>query len=99
MHSRWNPLGRTLLFLSTAAAVLAPAAGFCADNEGWPVYGYNYSNTRFSPLKQIDTKNVGKLKLAYSFSLASLRSNELTPLVIGDTMYVTTSWVRNTSTP
>ena len=91
MHSTRKWLTPALLALGTAA-VLAPTAGFCADNEGWPVYGQNYSNTRFSPLKQIDTKNVGKLKLAYSFSLASLRSNKSTPLVIGDTMYVTTSW-------
>ena len=32
------------------------------------------------------------LTLAYSFQLGSLRSNEATPLVIGDTMYVSTSW-------
>ena len=81
----------TALFTASAVA-LAPAAGLCADNAGWPVYGQNDSNTRFSPLKQINEKNVGKLKLAYSFSLASLRSNEFTPLVIGDTMYVTSSW-------
>ena len=92
MHSRRKSLGRAMLVLSAAAAALAPVAGFCADGDGWPVYGQNYSNTRFSPLKQIDTKNAGKLKLAFSFSLASLRSNELSPLVIGDTMYVTTSW-------
>jgi PQQ-dependent dehydrogenase (methanol/ethanol family) len=70
----------------------APATGLAADNGGWPSYGQNNSNTRFSPLTQINEKNVGKLKLAYSFSLASLRSNESTPLVVGDTMYVTSSW-------
>jgi PQQ-dependent dehydrogenase (methanol/ethanol family) len=63
-----------------------------ADDGGWPSYGQNNGNTRYSPLKQINEKNVGKLKLAYSFSLASLRSNESTPLVVGDTMYVTSSW-------
>ncbi len=78
--------------LAAGAVALTPAASFSADNAGWPVYGQNNANTRFSPLKQINEKNVGKLKLAYSFSLASLRSNESTPLVIGDTMYVTSSW-------
>ena len=82
----------TTALLAAGAMALAPAAGVAADNGGWPVYGQNNSNTRFSPLKQINEKNVGKLKLAYSFSLASLRSNESTPLVIGDTMYVTSSW-------
>ena len=82
----------TTALLTAGAVALAPAAGLCADVAGWPVYGQNDSNTRFSPLKQINEKNVGKLKLAYSFSLASLRSNKSTPLVIGDTMYVTSSW-------
>ena len=82
----------TTALLAAGAAALVPAAAVSADNTGWPEYGQNLSNTRFSPLKQINDKNVGKLKLAYSFSLASLRSNESTPLVIGDTMYVTSSW-------
>ena len=63
-----------------------------ADPNNWASYGRTYDNTRFSPLKQINTKNVAKLRLAYAFSLGSLRSNESTPIVIGDTMYVTSSW-------
>ena len=63
-----------------------------ADPNNWASYGRTYENTRFSPLKQINTKNVAKLQLAYSFSLASLRSNESTPIVIGDTLYVSSSW-------
>jgi PQQ-dependent dehydrogenase (methanol/ethanol family) len=82
----------TTALLAAGAMAFAPASGLAADNSGWPSYGQNDSNTRFSPLKQINEKNVGKLKLAYSFSLASLRSNESTPLVVGDTMYVTSSW-------
>ena len=50
------------------------------------MYGRGYDNTRYTPLKQINTGNVGKMKLAYSFQLGSLRSNEATPIVIGDTM-------------
>jgi alcohol dehydrogenase (cytochrome c) len=63
-----------------------------SDPNGWAVAGHDYGNTRFSPLKQITSENVGKLQLAYSLSLASLRSNESSPVVIGDTLYVTTSW-------
>ena len=62
------------------------------DPNEWAVYGKDYANTRFSPLKQINAENVGKLTLAYAFQLGSLRSNESSPLVIGDTMYVSTSW-------
>lgn len=88
------------LLQATAAALVASAwgAGAVADEaraddpNAWPMYSRDYENTRYSPLKQIDTGNVGKLKLAYSFQLGSLRSNESSPIVIGDTMYVSTSW-------
>jgi alcohol dehydrogenase (cytochrome c) len=63
-----------------------------SDPSGWAIAGHDYGNTRFSPLEQITSENVGKLQLAYSLSLASLRSNESSPVVIGDTLYVTTSW-------
>ena len=63
-----------------------------ADTNQWAVAGHDYANTRFSPLNQINADNVGKLSLVYSFSLASLRSNESSPVIIGDTLYVTTSW-------
>ena len=63
-----------------------------SDPNGWAIAGHDYGNTRFSPLEQITSENVGKLQLAYSLSLASLRSNESSPVVIGDTLYVTTSW-------
>src|SRR5207247_2228445 len=63
-----------------------------ADPNGWAIAGHDYGNTRYSALKQITSENVGTLQLAYSLSLASLRSNESSPVVIGDTLYVTTSW-------
>lgn len=93
---------RVSLFAGAAfglvAAALSPALANdsvmkgASDPNEWAVYGKDYANTRFSPLKQIDSSNVGNLRLAYSFQLGSLRSNESTPLVIGDTMYVSTSW-------
>ena len=87
--------------VSVAALAMTVASGVQAndsvvkavsDPNGWAIAGHDYANTRFSPLKQITSENVGKLQLAYSLSLASLRSNESSPVVIGDTLYVTTSW-------
>ncbi|WP_461195558.1 PQQ-dependent methanol/ethanol family dehydrogenase [Bradyrhizobium sp. UFLA06-06] len=63
-----------------------------SDPNGWAIAGHDYGNTRFSPLKQINSENAGKLQLVYSLSLASLRSNESSPLVIGKTLFVSTSW-------
>jgi alcohol dehydrogenase (cytochrome c) len=85
-------------FLCVAALAAAGLGAARADDpaddtaNSWPQHGGGYDNTRFSPLKNINTTNVGKLKLAYSLQLGSLRSNEAAPIVIGDTMYVSTSW-------
>jgi PQQ-dependent dehydrogenase (methanol/ethanol family) len=63
-----------------------------AQDVGWPHYGNDYSDTHYSPLAQINPGNIRHLHVAYAFSLGTLRSNESTPLVIGDTMYVSSSW-------
>ena len=84
-------LATLLLGFAPASANESVIKGGQDPNE-WAVYGKDYANTRYSPLKSINTSNVSHLTLAYSFQLGSLRSNEMTPLVIGDTMYVSTSW-------
>jgi alcohol dehydrogenase (cytochrome c) len=84
---------RRLIVLATSAIVLAaslvvPAS---AQNTGWPVYGGDIANTRYSALDRITPANVGKLKVAWALQLGSLRSQESTPIVVGDTLYVTSS--------
>jgi alcohol dehydrogenase (cytochrome c) len=60
--------------------------------NNWPMPGRTYSNARYSPLKQINAGNVGKLKLAWAFSLGALKGGEeATPIMIGDTLYVSSS--------
>jgi alcohol dehydrogenase (cytochrome c) len=61
------------------------------DTSNWPMYGRTYDNERFSPLKQINDQNVGQLKLAWAFQLGALRSNEASPIVVGDTLYISSS--------
>jgi PQQ-dependent dehydrogenase (methanol/ethanol family) len=58
----------------------------------WVIYGRDYANTHYSPLKDVNTGNVKNLKVVYSLQLGSLRSNESTPIVVGDTLYVSSSW-------
>jgi len=87
-----SPVTRFVL-AGLAGAVFAAAASSAmaqASNE-WPHYGGDYANTRYSSLKEINTGNVGNLRVAWIHSLGSLESQESTPLVVGDTMYVTTS--------
>ena len=76
----------------TASNANDSVAKAVSDPNGWAIAGHDYGNTRFSPLKQINSENAGKLQLVYSLSLASLRSNESSPVVIGKNLYVSTSW-------
>jgi len=90
-------LGRLALAASLVAAALPAAANdelirLSGQAGQWPMYSQNYANTRFSPLNQITAANVKNLKLVYSLQLGSLRSNESTPIVVGDTLYVSSSW-------
>jgi alcohol dehydrogenase (cytochrome c) len=84
---------RWLTGLATIAIVLATSlvAPASAQNTGWPVYGGDTGNTRYSVLDRITPANVGKLKVAWALQLGSLRSQESTPVVVGDTLYVTSS--------
>ena len=56
--------------------------------KDWVMPTGNYANHRYSQLKQITAQNVGKLKVAWTFSTGVLRGHEGGPLVIGDVMYV-----------
>lgn len=60
------------------------------DPNQWALQTGDYANTRFSKLKQINSENVGKLQVAWSFSTGVLRGHEGSPLVVGETMYVHT---------
>ena len=78
-------------FLSAAFALaLGAAAGAHAQN--WPVYGGDTGNTRFSNATQVTTANVKNLKVAWALQLGTLRSQESTPILVGDTLFVTSSF-------
>jgi alcohol dehydrogenase (cytochrome c) len=58
----------------------------------WPVVGGTQSNTRYSPLTQVNNSNVSKLGIAWDRSEGSnLSAWEDYPVVVGGTMYITTS--------
>jgi alcohol dehydrogenase (cytochrome c) len=81
------------LILGFAAAAIAAAPGLASAQAAndWPVYGGDVSNTRYSTLAQINAGNVKNLKVAWMQSMGTLESQESTPIVVGDTMYVTSS--------
>ena len=52
----------------------------------------SYNAIRHSKLNQIDTKNVGKMRVAWTMSTGTLRGQEGQPLVVGNMMYFESSY-------
>ncbi len=65
-----------------------------APKGEWPHYGADLSNTRYSPLAQIDASNFSRLEVAWRFKTDALGPRpeyqfESTPLMVGGTVYST----------
>jgi PQQ-dependent dehydrogenase (methanol/ethanol family) len=83
------------LTVASATAQTAARSGAWTMNapEGeWWMTGRDYGLERFSPLNQITTANVANLKAAWTFSTGTLRGHEGNPLVVGNVMFVHTSF-------
>ncbi|HEX4594988.1 MAG TPA: PQQ-binding-like beta-propeller repeat protein [Bryobacteraceae bacterium] len=79
---------------NTAVAPVSPEAE-------WPVYGHDVTGQRYSALKQIDTRNVSKLKLAWQYggdpgsvdlnpATRAITSTEAVPIMVGGVLYTPT---------
>ncbi len=83
---------------TAATAPLAGATGASADfapNDPpgeWRRQARDYANTRYSPLDQVNARNVGRLKVAWSFADGIPYGHEAAPLVVGDTMFIVTPY-------
>src|SRR5262245_34049764 len=87
---------------SACAAILVSTAATAEGHAGteWPTYGHDSGGNRYSPLKQINTDNVARLVPAWTYHMAKtppgerprLRSSQVTPLVIGGAMYLSTPY-------
>src|SRR5688572_24437513 len=75
----------------------APDASTSPDVE-WDSYGLDYAETRYSPLSQINSTNVSRLGLAWTYDVppgrgeASAYGEETTPLMVNGTLYSITGW-------
>jgi len=81
--------------VALAAAVVAtvralPAA---AQDSDWPQHGRDAAETRFSPLDDIDTDNVGRLGVAWSWEIPKTGARlETTPIVVDGVLYGTAAF-------
>lgn len=77
---------------SPSAAGRAGAGGAAAGDADWPFLGRDRDNTRFVARSAITPATVHRLGVAWSQDLGAYQSlMESFPLVVGDTMYVTSS--------
>src|SRR5579864_9443245 len=56
-----------MISLLQAGALILMTGFVVSGQTDWPVSGHDPGGTRYSPLKQIDTRNVDKLRLAWEF--------------------------------
>ena len=66
--------------------LLLPA--LLSAQSDWPYYGHDPGGMRHSPLTQITAANVQKLERVWTFH-GGKPGSQVTPLVIGGTMYIT----------
>ena len=62
------------------------------DSSDWPLYGRTYDNQRFSPLSQVNSGNVDRLRLAWRFNTGKFGSFQTSPIIRDGVMYITTPY-------
>jgi len=87
------------LAVCTSGAIVAntslanePLEKDAQDPNQWVLPLGSYSGIRHSKLSQINTRNAGKLKVAWTMSTGTLRGQEGQPLVVGNMMYFESSY-------
>src|ERR1700746_1977268 len=94
----------TIILLTSAVPSVAGA------QTDWPIYGHDPGGLQYSPLKQIDTRNVSKLQIAWTYDTRPAavpasegveakpaprnRASQATPLVVGGMLYLSTPYGR-----
>jgi quinoprotein glucose dehydrogenase len=64
----------------------AQSGGKRADQD-WPVYGGTAENNRYSPLKQINRRNVQQLTVAWTFDTEETGGLQTSPIVVDRVLY------------
>src|SRR6266571_6170994 len=103
---RWkvNVFSGTILFFLLAQSGGTQQQSAAASGADWPMYRHDHAGTGYSPLSQIDTRNVSNLSQVWTFGLQSdvpaaapaggrggaggALNSEATPIVVSGVMYV-----------
>ena len=87
-RSAWLGLGCALLALPGLVLANADVEKNIANSKNWAMQAGDMFNQRYSKLNQINTGNVAKMQVAWTFSTGVLRGHEGSPLVIDGKMYL-----------
>jgi glucose dehydrogenase len=71
-----------------AALVLLPAAAASQTDTAWALHGHDLGGQRFSPLREIDTVTVSRLRPLWTWHSGVTATFQATPIVADSTMYV-----------
>ena len=95
-----RPLLRSVLATSIVVVAMSSAhaepmtdarmKSAASDGENWLLHGRDYSNQRFSPLDQVNVKNVKKLVPKWIYQTGVAGTFQTTPLVADGVMYLST---------
>src|SRR3990170_4697011 len=88
MAGLMRPLGALMLSVPALAIANADVEKLSANPKNWAMQAGDMFNQRYSKLNQINTRNVGKMQVAWTFSTGVLRGHEGSPLVVDGTMYL-----------
>jgi quinohemoprotein ethanol dehydrogenase len=89
--------------VAQTSAVVEPTTAFIDDERiknaesepgNWLSFGRTYEEQRFSPLTQVNKETVGQLGLAWYKDMNTNRALEATPIVVDDTMFLSSTWSR-----
>lgn len=95
-------LSAFLVFFAAGCSTVAPenhhpesvstALSHALTSGEWLTYGHDYSNSRFSPLREINTENAFRLAPAYVVQTGVVGPLEATPIVSDGVMYLSTAY-------
>jgi quinoprotein glucose dehydrogenase len=107
MRSNWLLFsGGAMLSMLLVQSGHAQQTAVINTTGDWPMYRHDYAGSGYSPLAQIDAKNVSKLAQAWSYGLQSTAppaaaaggrggpvgpNSEATPIVVNGVMYLPTA--------
>ncbi len=84
-----GPRGLTPVAMGPAHQELRSSS---SDGRNWLTHTRDYAGSRYSPLAQITTANVSRLRVVCSFQVGEQASFQTGPVVHDGTMYITAGW-------